>query len=235
MPVIKMALILALVFLPPSCGPTDFLNPLYTKKDLVSDPLLPGTWEGKGNDETELLELSPAEGGCYALTLRAVREDTGDSRPGEDAELDHMDFDACLVQLGQTRFLDTEPNEIAVQAVTETFKLSASPRSSGGSPFRPNIFHISDGLFVTLAPARAQDGEDARSEYELRLTPAHWIFRIWINHETLRLSDFAPARDDLATRSTRELQRLVIQHADDPDFFSSDDSLEFQRQNGGSR
>lgn len=228
MPITKMVLILVLALLPPSCGPTDFLNPLYTKKDLVFDPLLPGIWEAKGDGETDFLNIQRSANGCYALKFTVLRNDSEDSEGPK-----HIDFDACLVQLGQTRFLDTEPNEIPVRPTVEKFHLRPPPDSRSESPFRPNVFHhAGDGLFISLAPARGQDGEVSQSEYELRLTPAHWIFRIWFNQSTLRLSDFE-ADDDLATLSTKELQRLVIKHADDPAFFSSDDSLEFHRQNGG--
>lgn len=48
----KVLITLGLVLLFAGCGAEDFLNPLYTKKDLVPDPLLAGTWEQKQDDGT---------------------------------------------------------------------------------------------------------------------------------------------------------------------------------------
>lgn len=228
-----MVFVVGLVFLFVACGPADFLNPLYVENHLASDPILPGVWEAKRDKGRMLLEFRPAKGGCYALTLIALPEDKGDPDAGEDGEPNHMGFDACLVQLGHRRFLDLQPAQIPVEAVTERFHLNPSPRSSSESLFRPDIFHTSDGLFITFAPVRPSDPYDTQPEYEVRLTPAHWIFKFWVDQTTLRLIYLDPP-EDIATLRTKDLQRVVIQHADDPDFFSSGDSLEFERQNGGS-
>jgi hypothetical protein len=53
MRITKMLFTLGLVLLLMGCGPEDFLNPLYTTKDLVSDPLLPGVWEQEQDRMTE--------------------------------------------------------------------------------------------------------------------------------------------------------------------------------------
>ena len=39
----------------------------------------------------------------------------------------------------------------------------------------------------------------------------------------------------VATLSTKDLQKLVLRHANDPNVFSLSEALEFKRKNGGSR
>jgi hypothetical protein len=226
----KMLFTLGLVLLTAGCGPEDFLNPLYTTKDLVSDSLLAGTWEQKDDDGTLILEFQPVQGDCYTLNVASLPRDTG--KRDEQGKPFYMEANACLVQLGQTRFLDFQPTEVPVEATTETFHLSLTPGSGNESSFSPVVLHTNESLFVTLALAQGGDKKDTQPEYELRITPAHWIFRIYVDQATLRLSYFEPP-GDVRTLSTADLQKLVLQHADDTDFFSSGD--EWQRKTGGSR
>lgn len=228
----RMLLVLRLGLLVAACGPEDFLNPPYTKKDLVFDPLLPGLWEQKGDSGTLLLEFKPTEGRCYVLSVKPVPNDAGDPAD-EDEQPFNKKFDACLVGLGRTLFLDVQARELLVKTETEVFHLNLNRYSSNENPFTPAIFHTPEGLFVTLAPARGTDGTtEESSKYQLQLSPPHWFFRIWINHATLRLSDFEPS-GDAATLSTEDLQRLALQSADDPQTFSDDG--EWQRKDGGVR
>jgi hypothetical protein len=230
MRITKMLFTLGMVLLLAGCGPEDFLNPLYTKNDLVSDPLLLGTWEQKDEDRTTVLEFQTTQDGCYTLKYSALPKDT--DKPGEQEQFNYMKFDACLVQLGQTLFLDLQPTEIPVRATTETFQLSPSPHSGSDSPFTPAVFHTDDGLFVYLVPTQGDGTSETQPEFELRLSPPHWIFRIWIGQTALRLSYLEP-EGDVRMLSTESLQKLVLQHADDTDFFSSGD--EWQRKIGGPR
>jgi hypothetical protein len=231
MRITKMLFTLGLVLLLAGCGPEDFLNPLYTENDLlVSDPLLPGTWERKDDDGTMVLEFQSNRGGCYTLNYSLLPQDAGNSK--EQKKPFYATFDACLVELGQTLFLDLQPDEILVQETTETFQLTFPPHPGDESPYSPVVLHIDYGFFVTLAPARGSGSSDTQSEYELRLTLPHWIFRIWIDATTLRLRYFQP-QGDVENLSTENLQKLVLQYADDSEVFSS--LGEWQRKDGGSR
>jgi hypothetical protein len=228
----SIVLLLGLVLPLAGCGPEDFLNPLYTDKDLVLDPFLAGRWVQKGDDGTVILDFQPAQNGCYALIYTGLPSDNSKADAGGDRDPRRMKFDACLTQLGQTLFLDLQPEEIPVGATAERLQLALSHDLREGNLFSPAVFHTNDGLFITLTPKRDGDASAAAPEYELRLSPAHWIFRIWTGESTLRLSDFEPP-GDAATLSTQELQKLALQYADDSDAFSSPG--EWQRRNGDSR
>jgi hypothetical protein len=65
------------------------LNPLYTEKDLVSDPALVGTWS---SDEKESFTFVENGKNRYECTI------TSDSIANN--------FEVCIVQLGKYRFLD---------------------------------------------------------------------------------------------------------------------------------
>lgn len=228
----RILLLLGLVVLLAGCGPEDFLNPLYTRKDLVSDPLLVGSWEFKDEEGTMILHFQPAGDGCYMLTITGLLADNRDGNAGGQPDSQRREFTACLTQLGQTVFLDLQPREMPLRPTTETFHLTDPRQFAGENPFSPAVFHADDGFFITLAP-KPDDGAVVSSrEYELRLTPAHWIFRIWIEQTTLRLSDFEP-HGDVATLSTEELQKLALKYADDSSVFSS--AGEWQRRTGDSQ
>lgn len=135
------------------------------------------------------------------------------------------------MELGQARFLDFEPEHVEVESTAEEFHLVLPPPSGDESPFSPAVLHIHDGLFATLA--RAEGGTtDPQSAHELRLTPAHWIFKIYVGQTTLRLNYFEPP-GDVRTPSTGDLQRLALHYADDTSVFSS--LSEWRRQTGGSQ
>ncbi len=226
----KVLFTLGLVLLLAGCGPEDFLNPLFTKQDLVSDPLLPGTWEQKGDDRVLVLEFQPAPGGCYTLNAVSLPRDTG--KPDEEGKPFHMKANACLVQLGQTRFLDIQPTKVPVEATSETFHLNLSAASGNESPFSPAVLYLEGGLFATLVPAGKSNRSSSSPEYELRLTLAHWIFKIYVDQATLRLSYFEPP-GEVRTLRTGDLQKLALQYTDDSEVFSTLD--DWQRRTGGSR
>lgn len=216
----KMLFTLGLVLLLAGCGPEDFLNPLYTRNDLVTDPLLTGAWEKKGDGGTSVLEFEPGQSGCYTLNTAWFTKDTG--KPDQQEKPVYGELNACLVQLGQTRFLDVQSVKVELRSTTKEFQLALSSHPGNGRSFEPAVLHMDEGFFATLAPVGGSDRSgETQPKYELRLTPAHWILRIWVDQTTLRLSDFEPP-DDVGTLSTDELQKLVLRYADDAEVFSSD-------------
>lgn len=231
-----------LLALPAVCvAQQEFLNPLYTQNELTTDRLLPGIWVKKLDDVAIVLEFKLGKTNCYDLNVKVVLKDSSDHGPYEDTQAVLMNANACLVKLGQMVFLDVQSKRVPVGATTETFHLDQSSGFVHKSSFLPALFHLESGadgdfdgpgLFLTLAPVRQKDAGGRQPKFELRLIPAHWIFRIWIDDKKLQLRDFDP-KGEVATLSTRDLQRVVLKHADDSDVFKDGDDLQFQ--NGGSR
>lgn len=236
-----------LLALPAICNAQqEFLNPLYTQQDLTTDRLLDGVWEdvdslfGVRLSWRIIPKFQPGKTGCYDLSLIGVVPAPTDLDLQEAAVAVPMNFNACLVKLGQMVFLDLQPEAVPVPATTETFHLAQPTGPNHKNPFSPSVLQIEgrlgdqdlSGLFVTLAPVPGQDGPSAQPEYELRITPAHWISRIWISERTLKLSDFDPD-GDVATLSTRELQKLVLKDAEEAEGFKNGE--EFKRKDGGSQ
>lgn len=87
------------------CIPTS-LNPLYTKQDLVFDPALLGVWRGEGNSkETWAFEKAGDTEYKFVYT-----EDDG--KIGR--------FEAHLLKLGNTRFLDFFPDEAGIEEMNRS-------------------------------------------------------------------------------------------------------------------
>jgi hypothetical protein len=230
---------LGMVLLVASCEPKDFLNPLYTTKDLVLDPLLTGAWEQKEEDRSIVLDFHPAAGGCYVLTYTELGSKA--TNPQKQERTLFMKYDACLVQLGQGRFLDARPWLVEAKETAWTFNLPALPNPGGESATSSSYFHLGPtdlqgvpaGLFITLTPAGINNTTtESNRKHKLHLTPAHWIFRVWFNQTKLRLSDFEPP-GDVGTISTEDLQKLVLKYADDTQVFTSFGEL--NRMAGGSQ
>jgi hypothetical protein len=231
-----------LLALPTVClAQQEFLNPLYTQQNLTTHRLLRGIWEGGlvvpvlSRAWTIILEFQPAENGCYNLTFKALSQEADDADPDKDERTFPLNAEACLVKLGKMVFLDVQAKTATVPATAKTFRLARSTEPNRKNPFSPDLFHIEGsvlGLFVTITPAGGTHNPRTQSEYELRLTPAHWIFRIRISEKKLRLSEYDPD-GDVATLSTRELQKLVLKDADEAEGFDKAD--EFKRKDGGSQ
>jgi len=82
------------------CIPTS-INPLYTEQDLVFDPALIGVWRGKG-DAKETWAFEKAGDKEYKFVY--TEEDGKTGR-----------FEAHLLKLGNTQFLDLFPDESGIE------------------------------------------------------------------------------------------------------------------------
>jgi hypothetical protein len=87
------------------CIPTS-LNPLYTAKDLVFDPALIGVWSDK-NDSKETWAFQKAGDTDYKLIYTE-----------NDGKTGH--FEAHLLKLGHTRFLDLFPDESGLEEMARS-------------------------------------------------------------------------------------------------------------------
>lgn len=87
------------------CIPTS-INPLYTKQDLVFDPALMGVWRGEG-DSKETWAFEKAGDTEYKFVYT---EDDG--KIGR--------FEAHLLKLGNTRFLDLFPDEAGIEEMNRS-------------------------------------------------------------------------------------------------------------------
>src|SRR6266699_4476433 len=82
------------------CIPTS-INPLYTGQDLVFDPALIGVWRSEG-DSKETWAFEKAGDTKYTFIYTDAEGKTGR-------------FEAHLLKLGHTRFLDLFPDESGIE------------------------------------------------------------------------------------------------------------------------
>ena len=97
---LTMLSVLATAFIISGCLPTS-INPLYTGEDLVFDPALIGVWSDQG-DSKETWAFQKAGDTDYKLICTE-----------NDGKTGH--FDAHLLKLGNTRFLDFFPDESGIE------------------------------------------------------------------------------------------------------------------------
>ena len=81
------------------------MNPLYTEKDLIVDPMLEGIWGDPENPQDETWEFRLQDDKSYRLV---VRED--EQHLLINPEKDGL-FEVHLLKLGENKFLDLFPEE----------------------------------------------------------------------------------------------------------------------------
>ncbi len=97
---ILLAVVLVALCTVIGCIPTS-INPLYTREDLVFDPALIGVWSSEG-DSKETWAFEKAGDTEYKLVYTE-----------NDGKTGH--FEAHLLKLGDTRFLDLFPDESGIE------------------------------------------------------------------------------------------------------------------------
>lgn len=228
MKTIRMAASAGLVLMLAGCGPEESLNPLFTKGDAVFDRALVGSWIGEG-DETLDLKFEKAGDDGYRLTTIERNKNKG--------KVEEAEYDAHLVKLGGYEFLDVVALDRTVSANTYSARLV---QLECEYRFEPSRLRVGDGLYLELIPGEPTvDG----TNLELRLTSTHWFDRIWIDGDELRLASLDGAwiqkmadhaaldisyertgenqKDVVLTAPTEDLQRFVVDHADDEEAFPS--------------
>lgn len=166
---------LILAALAGGCVPS--LNPLYTEKDLVFEPGLVGTWAG---DKDTTWTFEKRGGKSYRLTY---------TEKGVPAR-----FEAHLVRLGGSLFLDTYPD--------------------GSEMPRNNFYraHFIPAHFISKV-------ELAGNELNLVLLNPDWMNK-GIREKKLSIRHEPLGKDRLLlTASTAELQTFVRKYANDPKAF----------------
>ncbi len=233
----KMLIPLSLVLLATACSPVEWLNPCFKEEDLVVEPALEGGWNAQ--DGTSILTFHAAGDKSYEVLDTEIQ--------AGNAEPEKSKFQAHLVRLGEIFFLDLVPQ--TPQLNIGAYKLPLA-LSADGTPFQPHLVKVGDGLYARLVQTQ-QDSEatQASGACEIHLIQAHWIFRVWLEGNSLRLADlreewfkemadhgkvqigFDRIDDDLVlTGSTEEVQAFLMRFGGNELAFPESSGLEFRRQ-----
>jgi len=213
-------LITVLLFV--GCVPVDSLNPIYTDKNVIVDQELIGKWFGDNPDEGSL-RIDRAGDNAYQLVVTDRRDN---SPPHETV------FDAHLVSLGGERYFDVVPRQL--ETLDDSVNVNSLPIKNG-LKFEPSLVDIGGGLFLEFSGTVVPKGKGQKIQVKLR--PAHWIFKVELDHGVLRLAYLddewiknEAKRGTLAVRhqkakgefleklvltgSTVEMQQFVVEQAD---------------------
>lgn len=228
----KLLLILTGMLLLTGCVPVDSLNPLYTDKDIVFDESLLGTWVGPDSGKEGSLEFSTLiENGKQAYVLTMTDKDSDDGRCKSVSV-----YHAHLVNLNGRRFLDVVPE--VVDARVESYPLQVKS-GKDGTTIEPALLRLGEAAYLEFSSG----APDAGGKISAHLRRAHWILKVARKDKTLQL-DWAdddvfrkavqagtvklPSMllgegkntDVVITASTQELQKFVVDHADDRTIFN---------------
>jgi hypothetical protein len=211
------------------CVPVDSINPFYTEKNAIFDPALVGKWGGPNPDEGGL-RFDRTDGNAYQMVM------TG--RKSSDWVKESV-FVVHLLSLGGEKYLDVEPREFESSPQQLLFSTDALKK---GSKFEPSLEKIGSGIYMEVTGPNP--GKGASQELQVKIRPAHWIFKVYLSEKSLSLSFLdrewlheqiekkliqarhLKAKDDdgqswVLSGSTAELQQFVVQHADDPGAFDA--------------
>jgi len=232
----KLLIPLLLVLLTTGCAPVDWLNPCFNDENLVLDPALVGTWNGQ--DGNSVLRFRVAGDKAYELVDTEIQAD--------NTEPEQSKYEAHLVRLGPYLFLDLLPQAPQIRPGAYTLPLASS---ADGTPSQPHFVKVGDGLFANLVqgPEVSEAGQEPGS-YEVRLSQAHWVFRVWVDGNKLRFTDlsedwFKEAVDRgsvqigfdriddtlVITASTEEIQAFLLEFGGDELAFPDKDETEYRR------
>ncbi|HUI43647.1 MAG TPA: hypothetical protein VL523_16925 [Terriglobia bacterium] len=220
----KILVPVALVAMMAACGPVEWLNPCYKDGDVTFDPALVGRWSDP--DGTSVLQLKDAGDEAYQVVYTEVQSDGGRQE---------SKFDGHLVRLGAFLFLDLLPQPASANPGVYPFTVNPSEGETG---VQPHVAEVGDGLYAGFVRVPQASPANDGSSYELHLTQAHWVFRVWLDGDTLRLADlsedwFKGAVDQgrvemgqeevndtlVLTASTTELRAFLQEHGGDEGAF----------------
>ena len=230
-PMKKLLVLFAGLLLLTGCVPVDSLNPLSTDKNIVFDESLLGTWVGPDNGKEGELEFSTlVENGkqAYVLTMTDKNSDDGRCRSVSV-------YHAHLVTLSGHRFLDLVPEVIDARAESYALQIRSG---KNGSAIEPRLLRLSSAAYLEF-----DDKSQADGKVQARLRRAHWFLRVnhddkklqlnWADDDVFRKAVQAGTvklpsmllgegknTDVVITASTQELQRFLVEHADDEMFFN---------------
>jgi hypothetical protein len=190
------------------CVPIVSLNPLFTKGDMVFDEKLLGAWTEEGGDagtswEFARFEESSAEGLPKELQSefkRVYRLNLAD-KDGHKGVLA-----ACMVKLGDRRFLDVFPDQFpSGESDAEKTKLMYNA-----------FFFLRSHSFI-----RVDVGGD---QLKIQFTDDD-EFKKLVEAEPKAVAYVATEEHPILTASTKELQAFVTKYADDKRLFAHEMTL----------
>lgn len=170
----KIVTLLGLAAMMTACGPAEWLNPCYNDGDVTFDPALVGRWnESDGSS----LRFQKADDKSYQVVYTEVQS---------NGARQESRFEGHLVRLGGLLFLDMVPQPAS--ATPGSYGFSPAP-SEGGDTLQPHLAEVGDGLYATVVRVPQASTGNAGGSYELHLIQGHWVFRVWLDGDTLRLAD----------------------------------------------
>jgi len=192
------------------CVPVVSLRPLFTKDEITFDDKLVGTWAEDANDPAgtwtwEFSRLDEADAGGL-LQLWQVDITKSYRLTLTDSEGHPAWFAACLVKLGDRRFLDVFPGVFPLDE-QDTEKMTIARNALLLQPVHTiiRVDSISEKLAIRMT-------DDAQFRKLIEAEPAA------VKHEVV---DDRP----ILTASTKDLQTFVTKYAGDERLFPNDLTL----------
>jgi hypothetical protein len=225
----KLGVLFAGLLLLTGCVPVDSLNPLYTDKDLAFDKSLLGSWVGADKGEEGGLEILAREKDGKKSYLLVMTDKDKDLNVFKKTV-----YHASLVKLNEHLFLDVVQQSFEPQSATYFLQVKSG---KSGPTIQPALVKICEAAYLEFQNG-APDGKVGA-----RVRRAHWIMKVAKEEKTLQLDwaddeAFGKAvqagtvklpstllgegknKDVVITASTQELQKFVVEHADDKKFFN---------------
>ncbi len=211
------------------CVPVDSLNPLYTDKDAVFDESLLGSWVGPDAGDDGVLEFIARDQDGKRSYLLVMTDKDKDSN-GYKKTVYH----AHLVKLNEHLFLDVIPETFDSRPNSYSLRVKSG---KSGATIEPALLKLGEAAYLEFQNG-APDGK-----VSAHLRRAHWILKVARKDKTLQLDwaddeEFRRAvqagtvklpstllgegknKDVVITASTQELQKFIVDHADDKTFFN---------------
>ncbi|MGA3328838.1 MAG: hypothetical protein ABSF45_30680 [Terriglobia bacterium] len=170
----KILIPLGLLVMMTACGPAVWLNPFYNDVDVTFDPALVGRWN---EPDGSILRFQKADDNAYKVVYTEVKS---------DGTRQKSTFEGHLVRLGEFFFLDLLPQPASANPGSYAFSLAPSEDKNGP---QPHLTEVGEGLYASFVPAQQASAGDEGGSYELHLIQGHWVFRVWLDGDTLRLGD----------------------------------------------
>ncbi len=225
----KLLVLFAGLLLLTGCVPVDSLNPLYTDKDVAFDESLLGSWVGPDKGEEGGLEILAREQDGKKSYLLVMTDKDKDLKVFKKTI-----YHAWLVKLNEHLFLDVVQQSFEPQSAPYSLQVKSG---KGGATIEPHLLRLGEGAYLEFQNG-APDGKVGA-----HVRRAHWILKVERKDKTLQLGwaddeEFRRAvqagtvklpstllgegknKDVVITATTQELQKFVVDHADDKTFFT---------------
>jgi len=227
----RCLVVLALVACLTGCVPVDSINPLYTDKDAVFDESLLGSWVGPDKGEEGGLEILARDQDGKKSYLLVMTDKSKDLKVFKKTV-----YHAQLVKLNERLFLDVVQQSFEPQSAPYFLQVKSG---KDGVTIYPALLRLGEAAYLEFGSG----APDAGGKIAAHLRRAHWIMKVARKDKTLQLDwaddeEFRKAvqastvklpnmvlgegknPDVVITASTQELQKFVVEHADDKVFFN---------------